>query len=135
MMDHDHFKSSNDTYGHATGNLFRKKLGRLINTFSRIEDFCCRYGREELVVLLTDVDIEEVKQRCEAIQKGVENLNVVVPGHPAQKDHRDPWRGILSGRRRERRVAIEAADRAFYRGKQAGINRICFTADRNSRNE
>ncbi len=75
MIDVDHFKNVNDTYGHEAGDLVLKKLGNCLQNNVSIEDMPCRYGGEEFAVVIVDTDLEGITQKantisCESSTKG-----------------------------------------------------------------
>lgn len=73
MMDIDHFKQINDTYGHDTGDRVLKEMGRLISTFFRTEDLYGRVGGEEFALFLGQCTAEEAKQRFTILLQEIPN--------------------------------------------------------------
>lgn len=73
MIDVDHFKNLNDTFGHEAGDAVLRTLGSLLKTHFRGEDIVCRYGGEEFTVILPDTSEEVAQKRssdfCEAIKQ------------------------------------------------------------------
>ena len=59
LIDIDHFKKVNDTYGHQTGDVVLEKLANILKTHARSKDIVARYGGEEFVVILPDTDVDE----------------------------------------------------------------------------
>ena len=76
MLDLDHFKNYNDTYGHDAGDMLLRKLGELLRKNLRQSDIICRYGGEEFVVVLIDSSLVEVRQRLEKIQKMIKEIEI-----------------------------------------------------------
>jgi diguanylate cyclase (GGDEF)-like protein len=121
MMDIDHFKDVNDTYGHEAGDTVLKKLANLVTTQSRQGDFVCRYGGEEFVLVMPNISIEIAKERATSLHRSISslfvvfgrfNLNVTVsmgaswyPKHGETKEE-----------------LLRAADKALYAAKAAGRN-------------
>jgi diguanylate cyclase (GGDEF)-like protein len=64
MADLDHFKLVNDTYGHQAGDAFLKALGGLLRSHTRAGDIVCRYGGEEFVIVLPNMQLEDAFQRA-----------------------------------------------------------------------
>lgn len=124
MIDIDHFKRFNDTYGHATGDALLRKLGLLLQRRIRGEDIACRYGGEEFVLILPDASLEAAQQRAEELRHEAGQLR-------SQDGNQSPEAITLSlgvaiypehGRTMEN--VLRAADAALYRAKQAGRDRV-----------
>ncbi len=124
MMDLDHFKVFNDTYGHRAGDAVLVSLGGLLPTLIRGEDVPCRYGGEEFAVIFPDATAEQVAGRADEIR---EALSAV----PLRHADRELGRVTLSvgvasypehGQTPEE--LILAADRALYEAKEQGRNRV-----------
>ncbi|WP_261808038.1 sensor domain-containing diguanylate cyclase [Paenibacillus sp. N3.4] len=73
ILDIDHFKRVNDTFGHTKGDEVLKFLAEQMREVSREEDICCRYGGEEFVLLLHDLNSDEAFQVAEKLRKKVES--------------------------------------------------------------
>jgi len=73
MMDLDHFKSLNDTYGHPVGDEVLRKVADLISTNVRPADFAARYGGEEFAVILPNTEEEGAVILAERIRKAIQN--------------------------------------------------------------
>lgn len=67
MIDVDHFKSLNDTFGHEAGDAVLRSLGTLLKAQFRGEDIVCRYGGEEFTVILPEASIDVARQRSSAL--------------------------------------------------------------------
>jgi diguanylate cyclase (GGDEF)-like protein len=80
LLDLDHFKAVNDTYGHATGDEVLKALGKLIPDLMRQSDCCCRFGGEEFVILLPETGLHETLMVAERLRQAVEHLEIPVLG-------------------------------------------------------
>jgi diguanylate cyclase (GGDEF)-like protein len=72
MLDVDHFKSINDTYGHGFGDLVLKGIANILQRLCRDEDICCRYGGEEFAILVRSTGGGSAKLFAERLRKGVE---------------------------------------------------------------
>ncbi len=127
MLDVDHFKQLNDTYGHDTGDAVLRELGSLLNRSLRREDRAFRYGGEEFTLVILKTDAEKLGKLAELIRVRVEeqvnlalfaenNGKVTVSLGAAQfPDHALDLHGLL-----------QAADEALYLAKQRGRNRVAF---------
>lgn len=124
MIDIDHFKSVNDTYGHAVGDEVLKKIAARISGSLRSLDIYARYGGEEFIICLPETALEDAKNVAERIRRIVEetimldannnDFNVTVSlGVAALSQHYDTLEQI-----------IEQADKALYKAKQSGRNRV-----------
>jgi len=76
MIDLDHFKSFNDRFGHAVGDLVLARVSREVRKLVRAEDVVGRYGGEELIVMLPGLDRERATERMEAIRQAVSEVRV-----------------------------------------------------------
>lgn len=127
ITDLDHFKSINDTYGHATGDKVIKGLGEILKRIKRETDIVGRFGGEEFCLLCEETDTagalllaERMREEIEAAKFGTEagsltvTCSVGVATYP--RDAVD-----VEG-------LFESADRALYAAKHAGRNRVCAAA-------
>ena len=126
MLDIDHFKKINDTYGHLCGDEILKNLASLVKSCLRSMDILARYGGEEFAILLPETGGDEALQTAERIRRAVEEtafmgteqgLSVTVSLGVATY----PSRGVT-----ERADIIAKADLALYEAKDAGRNRAIF---------
>jgi len=123
MMDIDHFKDVNDTYGHEAGDTVLKKLADLITTQSRQGDFVCRFGGEEFVLVMPNISIAVATDRANSLLRAISSLFVpfgrfklsitVSMGISWFPAHGDTQEDLL-----------RTADKALYEAKRAGRNRI-----------
>jgi diguanylate cyclase (GGDEF)-like protein/PAS domain S-box-containing protein len=124
MLDIDHFKVFNDTFGHEAGDAVLREFGRFLGSNLRGEDIACRYGGEEFVLILPEADLEITTQRAEKLREGVKYLTVtdhdqslgaislslgvaIYPEHGANGD-----------------ALLRAADTALYRAKHNQRDRV-----------
>ncbi|HOS40966.1 MAG TPA: diguanylate cyclase DgcA [Spirochaetota bacterium] len=124
MMDIDHFKNFNDSYGHLCGDQVLINVARLTMDNIRQLDLAARYGGEEFIILLPNTEITEARAVAERIRKSIEGarvecgqnaLGVTVSLGVAQFD---PERDMSNLN------LIERADKAMYLSKEGGRNRI-----------
>ncbi len=124
MMDIDYFKKFNDTYGHSCGDAVLKRVAKTIGECVRSMDIAARYGGEEFVVLMADTDLPEATYAAERIRQAVADvateyeglqLHVTISCGVARYN---PDRDISA------KSLIDRADRALYRSKQEGRNRV-----------
>ncbi|WP_274363931.1 sensor domain-containing diguanylate cyclase [Paenibacillus thermotolerans] len=119
MMDIDHFKQVNDTFGHQAGDEVLKHMSSILSATTRDRDVCCRFGGEEFVVLLPDTDKHTAYAIAERIRISTAGavspigkpvtVSIGVSEFPAQSDSVE--------------ALISLADSAMYKAKQEGRNR------------
>ncbi|MFH1199310.1 MAG: sensor domain-containing diguanylate cyclase [Candidatus Omnitrophota bacterium] len=123
MSDIDHFKTFNDTYGHQEGDIVLIETAKIFRMNVREVDIAARYGGEEFAIILPETGAEEAAKIAEDLRKKVEaheypskqgklkvNVSLGVSTYPdnaKEKDH-----------------LIEAADKALYKAKESGRNRV-----------
>ncbi|WP_278405451.1 sensor domain-containing diguanylate cyclase [Pseudoalteromonas ruthenica] len=123
MLDIDHFKNINDSHGHAAGDEALRHIANIISNTLRESDMAGRYGGEEFAITLYDTDAEGAKVFAERLRAQVESSHVIVDEEVikmtisvgiAQYDsafeQHEQW--------------VAAADKALYKSKQEGRNRI-----------
>jgi diguanylate cyclase (GGDEF)-like protein len=122
MIDVDHFKSVNDTYGHPTGDQVLMALSRTLRLRLREDDLVGRYGGEEFAVVLNGVGIEHAKRILDALRTSFSNVTFYSDG----QEFRCTFSvGVSDFPTFDSPDAMtEAADRALYRAKKGGRNRV-----------
>ncbi|MEN9567188.1 MAG: hypothetical protein RLZZ69_2384 [Cyanobacteriota bacterium] len=124
MIDIDHFKNFNDTYGHSVGDLVLKEVGNYLLSQIRQYDLACRYGGEELVIVMPDTTIGDTVMRAEEIRVGIKQLNLKYDEQEIESITVSigvscfPDDGITSEQ------LIQAADKALYQAKEEGRDRV-----------
>jgi len=125
LFDIDHFKKVNDTYGHPAGDIVLKTLGRELEIIVRKSDVAARYGGEEFVVVLPETDLKGAAILAERLRSLVEFLTIPADGVDLKVTISigvscfDPDTSSMS-----KAEIIEAADKALYRSKHDGRNRV-----------
>ncbi|HYF55217.1 MAG TPA: diguanylate cyclase [Salinarimonas sp.] len=123
MIDADHFKRINDTYGHATGDAVLKALAQACGDTLRSTDILGRLGGEEFGVLLPGLDIEGARTVAERLREAAEGLRVPVEGGVVAFTvsvgcaTMDNATGSVA-------ALLQAADRALYAAKRGGRNQV-----------
>lgn len=126
LLDVDHFKSVNDTFGHPAGDAVLVGLARLLRRELRTSDLVCRYGGEEFVIIMPDTRPAPARDICERLRLALESLNW--PRHPERKITMSI--GAVGA---EGVCAItaerwlEMADQNLYTAKRSGRNRVMAT--------
>lgn len=122
MLDIDHFKQVNDTYGHQAGDEVLRRISAAIKNTMRNTDFCGRYGGEEFVLVLIQTDLKEAMICAERMLTNIEKCRF--------PDIGDGFRitasiGLSQYQMREEiDTMIARADRSMYRAKEGGRNRL-----------
>lgn len=121
MVDLDHFKAINDTFGHTVGDeVLRQVADTIVRSFLRREDFVARYGGEEFCVVCEHATFEATRDRAERLRKSVMDLKIGGRAISLSVSF-----GIAPLERGEKPNAwIARADAALYRAKQKGRNCI-----------
>jgi len=128
MLDLDHFKNFNDTFGHEGGDALLRAFGQFLREVLRKEDIACRYGGEEFCILFCESPLDDTVRAAErlrsgvsllAVQNGGQHLGVVtvsigIASYPANGNT------LIE--------LIGAADRALYQAKTDGRNRVVIAA-------
>ena len=131
MIDIDHFKRLNDEQGHLSGDSVLRQIADLLRATLRQSDVACRWGGEELFVLLKNTDEAAAVKVAEKIRTAVATavfahdaarlavtVSLGVTTYSGAADAGDAGKAL-----------IERADAALYRAKQSGRNRVCVAAD------
>jgi diguanylate cyclase (GGDEF)-like protein len=132
MLDVDHFKRINDTYGHPAGDAVLSTLGSLIKADLRDLDIIARYGGEEFLVICTNTAIDGAALVAERVRQLIESHQFEISdGSGASQTIRI---GIsigvagLSANIGSKEDLVQAADQALYRAKKEGRNRVIVAA-------
>jgi diguanylate cyclase (GGDEF)-like protein len=133
MMDLDHFKQVNDTYGHLTGSRTLEELAGCIVKNMRTGDAAARFGGEEFAAFLLDAELPQAVVAAERIRVEVarSEFSVVRSGTPDEKHHITISIGVSSFPvdSADPIELVEMADSALYRAKREGRNRVCAYRD------
>jgi diguanylate cyclase (GGDEF)-like protein/PAS domain S-box-containing protein len=124
MIDLDHFKYFNDNFGHEAGDLLLKELGTLLRTNIRGEDIACRYGGEEFTLILPEGTSAVTRQRADFYKDAIQRLDVHFRGMPLGRITASMGVAVFPDHGRTAQALIEAADKALYRSKAAGRDRV-----------
>ena len=125
IIDVDHFKRINDTYGHPQGDALLKQLGGVLRSVTRKEDILCRYGGDEFTVTMINTNRISAVILAEKIRTTVEEYEFVLKG---QVVHITISGGVGSYPEdaQVKKELIDCADKALYEAKKAGRNKISF---------
>lgn len=125
LMDIDHFKAFNDTYGHQTGDTVLRHVAQALQSSCRTTDMAFRYGGEEFCIILPETDLSQAAIFAQRLNAKIRNSTITTS------------QGILKvtisigvaqagGWSNSADVLVEAADKAMYKAKQSGRDRVCL---------
>lgn len=120
MLDIDHFKKVNDTYGHDAGDEVLKHIALVLKSSLRISDILARFGGEEFVIFLPHTTPTEAWRVAERIRMGVENAKVITNDHEISITIS---LGLSSTQHPSISAQIKEADTALYASKTTGRNK------------
>ncbi|HHE40888.1 MAG TPA: GGDEF domain-containing protein [Candidatus Cloacimonetes bacterium] len=126
IIDIDHFKNVNDTYGHDTGDNVLKKIATLLQDHVRRTDIIARYGGEEIAIIAPETTMEVAEVLGERLRESIANAILV----PANEEHPDIKATVSIGIAGiEKTITnnerfIQCADIALYEAKEQGRNRV-----------
>ena len=124
LFDIDHFKKFNDTYGHQTGDLVLKQFAQLLKENARKADVCCRYGGEEMAIVLPETKLDQAAMQGNRLCRKVRN-NVFL-GIDGTELHVTTSIGVATHSENygDPAAMVKAADKALYEAKELGRNRV-----------
>jgi diguanylate cyclase (GGDEF)-like protein len=134
MVDLDHFKWINDTYGHPAGDDVLRTVAQTLDEVTRPSDSVGRFGGEEFLILLPDIDEEATRDAAERIRVAIAKLHIVTTdkrGDPATIADRTTSIGVARYPRHGDTLErlLQAADAAVYRAKENGRDQVSFAPD------
>jgi diguanylate cyclase (GGDEF)-like protein len=112
MIDLDHFKRYNDTFGHLEGDGLLRQMGEVLRSSFRTNDFIARYGGEEFAVAFENCDIEQAKSLLERLRLGMPRGQTFSAGITQTDGNQAP------------EVVLDRSDKALYQAKQNGRDRV-----------
>lgn len=123
MLDIDHFKRFNDTYGHKIGDAVLKKVSGIMAKTVKDKDYCGRYGGEEFIAIIQDVTLEKGIDVAQRIRKNIEKSHLDV-GKEVTNITVSLGVSHFPSMGNERDVLIKKADQGLYKAKESGRNRV-----------
>lgn len=129
MTDVDFFKSANDTYGHAVGDLVLKTIARVIKMQLRDYDIAGRYGGEEFSIILPYTNLSEAQMVAERLRKAVEKTKIDISKVNSDVTEKNIGVTISLGVAEyspddDENTLLQKADKALYKAKENGRNRV-----------
>ncbi|KTD42830.1 diguanylate cyclase [Legionella parisiensis] len=129
MLDLDHFKKINDTYGHDAGDAALKELGKVLQDDIRVGDIAARYGGEEFIVVFYGTDAKTIKTRAESIRHAVSRLQIKYGAQHVGPITISIGISVYPLHGRTPTELIESADKALYFAKANGRNQVALYSD------
>lgn len=125
ILDMDHFKSVNDTYGHDIGDQVLKQFADIVIKSIRSSDLAARFGGEEFVVLMPETDSQQAKEAAERIRKTLETTPLKIT-HEAGQISKTVSVGVsfMNDMGDTGQAMLKRADEALYKAKHSGRNRV-----------
>jgi diguanylate cyclase (GGDEF)-like protein len=126
LLDVDHFKRINDTFGHDAGDETLRFLGRTINAYTRAEDVACRFGGEEILLIMPQITTSHALSRANNLRELISAQIVEHHGRTLPPITVSIGIAIYPDHGLTQDELINAADHALYRAKTTGRNRVCL---------
>ncbi len=124
MLDLDHFKPFNDTFGHEAGDNVLRELGTFLQRHVRGDDIACRYGGEEFTLILPEAPLEVTRARADQLRERIKQLQVDYCGQLLGPLTVSLGVAILPDHGTSGDAVLRAADAALYCAKAEGGDRI-----------
>lgn len=123
IIDLDHFKKINDSYGHEIGDLVLIEVARVLQTSGRTTDVTGRLGGEEFIVICSNMDYPAAYPLAERMRKAVENCKISIPNFSGQLSVSI---GVAASDTEitSTRDLLNCADKALYAAKNQGRNKV-----------
>jgi diguanylate cyclase (GGDEF)-like protein len=129
MIDIDHFKQFNDKFGHDAGDFVLNALARVITKSIRPSDIACRYGGEEIAIVLPEASLECARERVEQVRLAIRDSNLTHLGQTLPAPTASFGVAVYPANGTKSVDLLKAADQALYRAKQEGRDRICVAGE------
>jgi len=124
MVDIDHFKRFNDGWGHEAGDAVLRELARLLQSQLRAEDIACRYGGDEILLVLPEADVEAAQKSAERLQTTVRTTQIQHYGKVLEGLTLSIGIACYPRHASNAGALIGAADAALYKAKENGRNQF-----------
>lgn len=129
LLDLDHFKKFNDTYGHDAGDTVLRETASFLARSIRAEDIVCRFGGEEFVIILPTAELGAAHGRAERIRSRMRDLSVRHQGQPLGMITVSIGVAALPLHGTSPKELLEAADSALYCAKREGRDQVRDAAE------
>jgi diguanylate cyclase (GGDEF)-like protein/PAS domain S-box-containing protein len=129
MLDIDHFKPYNDTFGHQAGDFVLREVGEFLRDRTRGEDIACRLGGEEFLLVLPEASLESTLQRAEEIRSGIKHLDVQFAGKVLGEITISLGVSAYPQHGATVEMLMAAVDKALYQAKSLGRDSVYIYAN------
>lgn len=124
LLDIDHFKYYNDTYGHLEGDIVLRQVAKSLEKIAGKKNTVARFGGEEFVVVSRNITIKELEKLCDNLVVGIRNLKIEHKSSPVEPFLTISVGGAINTSSKFSSIAvIEKADKAVYKAKETGRNK------------
>ncbi|MCB1781035.1 MAG: diguanylate cyclase [Candidatus Competibacteraceae bacterium] len=124
MLDLDHFKRFNDTYGHEAGDAILRAVSNLLRRLLRAGDLACRYGGEELTVVLPGSSLDDARVRLDTMRQAIMDLRVLHQDDVLPTITISIGVAVAAVGETDASTLLNRADAALYQAKAQGRNRV-----------
>jgi diguanylate cyclase (GGDEF)-like protein len=124
LLDLDHFKKINDTFGHGAGDMVLRKVGPVLQAHVRESDIACRIGGEEFMLLLAELSLPTAVQRAERVRKALHELSLTYEDKPLGTITASFGAAAYPDHGRTVEALFRAADEALYQAKRTGRDKV-----------
>jgi diguanylate cyclase (GGDEF)-like protein/PAS domain S-box-containing protein len=124
MIDLDHFKQFNDAYGHDAGDTVLREVARFLVKNVRAEDFVCRYGGEEFLIILPTADVDGARTKADRLRTMMKELRIVYQGQKLSMVTLSIGVAEFPRHGTSPTELMAAADAALYEAKKSGRDRV-----------
>lgn len=132
ILDIDHFKSINDTYGHTVGDNVIKKIAKTLKKYIRPQDLLCRWGGEEFLIIIQGLSVNECLDIAERIRSIIESSSLKISDSQSVRFTTSIGVSFFHLEKIEDfNEAFKEADKMLYNAKEQGRNRVNYSADIN----
>lgn len=128
MIDIDYFKQFNDTWGHQVGDMILQEVGFLLQTLVKYGGVACRYGGEELLLILPETPLMETYKKAELIRQGVKNIRLDNEHQGSKSITISSGIASFPEHGTTESELILAADRALYQAKSQGRDQVIIAS-------
>jgi diguanylate cyclase (GGDEF)-like protein len=129
MLDIDHFKTFNDTFGHEAGDVVLRAVAQSFQQSVRSEDVVCRYGGEEFVIILPEISEELALERADTIRRNVHGLRMKFKGEALRPVTISVGLAMYPAPARDTADLLRMADHALYDAKHGGRDRVVVASE------
>jgi diguanylate cyclase (GGDEF)-like protein len=124
VLDLDYFKRVNDTFGHETGDVVLRELGRILKASVRGSDVACRLGGEEFALILPDASLDVALGRAEAVRVAMKAVDLEAGGQKIGPITLSAGVAVFPQHAGDAEGLLRAADQALYEAKGSGRDRV-----------